>query len=208
MNKRTIIFFLFLFSALCGYSQVSWHTKAGINFSRATESDSDLKLGYQFGIGIDSYFNDHWGIQPSLILISKGYKKKGEYFDYESPLSKYNMTENRIYIEIPIMLTYRFNLSNTLKLVLSGGGYASYGIGGKNKNTITSLKDEFKYKESHNTFSDSDGTDRFDTGLSTGTTFEYKNRYTIGLIGEWGLTSNIGNFSKNQTYGLNVGYKF
>ncbi|WP_080905135.1 porin family protein [Parabacteroides sp. Marseille-P3160] len=223
MNKRVFVFLLFLFPALPGYSQVSWHAKAGMNFSRVSGwKNSDLKPGYQFGVGLDHYFNDHWGLQPSLMLISKGYKASGiryivnghveygeqpENIDFE-PYASYKMTENRIYFEIPVMLTYRFNISNNIKLVISGGGYAGYGIGGKLKEDDTLFKDGITRKTKTNTFYSGGGPERFDTGIAAGTTLEYNNKYTLGLIGEWGLKSTLGDYLKNQTYGLNIGYKF
>ena len=168
----------------------------------------NLKPGYQFGVGMEYFFTNHWGVQSSLMMISKGYKSEGEYNypdDWEVPAKKYDVTDNRVYLEIPVMLAYRFNISGGVNLVLNGGGYISYGITGKHKNKIT-MKDDTKADDKYNTFSG--GTEKFDTGLGAGATFEFKNKYTIGLIGEWGLRSLIGNYSKNQTYGLNIGYKF
>ena len=209
MSKKGITILMFLFSVLSVHSQLSWNAKAGINLSNVTVWEGvDMKLGYQFGVGMDYYFNDHWGIQPSLMLISKGYKDKG---DYSYPcnwddvrLKSYNITENRVYLEMPVMLAYRFNVADNMKLVLNGGGYVSYGIAGKYKNEDT-LEDDSKTKESNNTFSD--GMEKFDAGIGAGITFEYKNKYTIGLIGEWGLKKIVAN-TKNRTYGLNIGYKF
>jgi len=87
----------------------------------------DMKRGYQFGVGIDYYFTDSWGIQPSLMIISKGLKDKGdtcvgdrEVYGFYYPNAFYNWTINRMYIEMPVMLAYRFNVSNTMKLILNG----------------------------------------------------------------------------------------
>ena len=207
MNKKNIVLLLFLLPAIYGYGQISWNIKAGTNLSNITTiGDTDIKLGYQLGVGADYFFNDNWGIQPSLMLVSKGYKKKGNYYipPQEDPFElKYDRTENRIYAELPIMLAYRFNISNNIKMILNGGGFVSYGIGGKLKNKIIQ-EDGSVEKESSNTFSH---VDKFDTGIGAGTSFEYKNRYIFGLTGEWGLKPVFGD-SKNQTYGLNIGYKF
>lgn len=209
MNKKVTIVLLFLFSAFYSYSQLSWNAKAGMNLSRVTGyEDVDLKPGYQFGVGMDYFFTGHWGIQSSLMLISKGYKTKGNYnYPDEGDIiaDKYDRTDNRVYIELPVMLAYKFNITDQINLVLSGGGYVSYGIAGKHKNKIT-IRDGSKITDKYNTFSER--TEKFDTGLGAGATLEFKNKYTIGLIGEWGLKSTIGDFSKNQTYGLNIGYKF
>ena len=221
MNKKIIVTVLLLFLALNGYSQVSWNVKAGMNVSRITNfGDLGLKPGYQFGVGMDYFFTDHWGIQPSLMIISKGYKDKGDYYagyieeyGYYMPNAFYNHTINRIYVEMPIMLAYRFNVSHTVKLVLNGGGYVSYGIGGKEKFNVTLFEDGSTEKTNGSSFSER--THKFDFGLGAGTALEYKNRYTVSLFGEWGLKNTYKPVypqstikESNQTYGLNIGYKF
>jgi opacity protein-like surface antigen len=220
MNKKIIAVVLFSFSALNGYSQLSWNVKAGMNVSRVTNwyDETDLKPGYQLGAGMDYFFTDHWGVQSSLMLISKGFKTKGDYYrhfgDPIEPLPSgwsFKDTQHRIYVEMPVMLAYRFNVSNSIKFVLSGGGYIGYGIAGKYKCTSI-YEDGSEHKDSFNTFSPPFGPhgysiEKFDFGIGAGMAFEYKNRYTIGLIGEWGLKKIVG-VSKNQSYGLNVGYKF
>ncbi|MDR2920369.1 MAG: PorT family protein [Tannerella sp.] len=211
MNKKGFILLMFLFSTFYGHSQLTWNVKAGMNLSRVTndQMDIDLKPGYQVGAGMDYFFNDHWGIQSSLMLISKGYKSKGDYNyppAWEAPAKTYDRTENRVYIELPVTLAYKFKIAAHINLILSSGGYISYGIAGKHKNNIT-LKDGHTATDKYNTFA-KNTTDKFDTGIVGGATLEFRNKYTIGLVGEWGLKSAIGDFSKNQTYGLNIGYKF
>jgi len=203
MSKKGITVLLFLFSVLSVHSQLSWNAKAGMNLSNVTDwDDVDMKLGYQFGVGMDYYFNDHWGIQPSLMLISKGYKDKGDYSypsDWEGDVEykSYKSTENRVYLEMPVMLAYRFNVADNMKLVLNGGGYISYGIAGKYNKTYTFV-DGSGFEDKADTFSGDK--EKFDTGVGAGITFEYKSRYTVGLIGEWGLKKVIRN-TQNRTYG-------
>jgi len=75
MKKKLATILLLLLVSLSGYSQMSWKVKAGVNISDITNWElADYKPGYQFGVGMDYYFNDHWGIQPSIMLISKGFK--------------------------------------------------------------------------------------------------------------------------------------
>ena len=197
MKKKIITILLFLFSACYGYSQLSWNAKAGMNLSRITNyGEVNMKPGYQFGVGMDYYFTNHLGIQPSLMIISKGYKDKNEIYvgDFEDgyggyyPNASYNQTLNRIYIELPVMLAYRFNVSGAMKLVINGGGYVSYGIGGKCHYKIA-YKDGSTEMANGSSFSER--TQKSDFGLSTGTALEYKNRYTLSLFGEWGLKKHI-----------------
>lgn len=199
---KYIIFFVLLVSSISMFSQVSWNAKAGMNMSKVTnQSNSDMKIGYQFGAGIDYYFNKHWAVQSSLLLITKGYKRdyslllKGEEINYSA-------NDNRVYLELPISLAYKFSLSEDFKLVINGGGYISYGITGKYVNRVKQYP-QSNIKE--NTFSS--GTEKFDAGLTAGSTLEYLDKYTLGLIVDMGLKDSMGN-AKNRTYGVNLGYKF
>ena len=208
MKKKLATILLLLLVSLSGYSQMSWKVKAGVNISDITNWElADYKPGYQFGVGMDYYFNDHWGIQPSLMLISKGYKIKGDYppfINKSEQLKSYDITDNKVYVELPLLLTYRFNVSGKYKLIFSGGGYVGYGIAGKTKNTAT-LLDGSTRKEKMDSFSE--GVEKFDTGLAAGATLEYKVKYSIGLSSDFGLQSTQSTF-KNRTYGLTFGYRF
>lgn len=208
--KKTIIASMLVLFTFAAHSQVSWNAKAGINMSRATsKGEVEMKPGYQFGIGADYFFNDHWGVQSALILISKGFINKGEYYfppQIENPqkLKSYDETENRVYIDLPVSLAYRFHISDNVRLIFNGGGYISYGIAGKFTNKMTHEDGSVtKYKLD----SFRDGIRKFDTGLTAGSSVEINNKYVIGLFGEWGLRSVVRQ-SKNQTYGISLGYKF
>jgi len=210
MKKKLITTLLLLLVCLSGYSQISWNAKAGINISNIINwGDVDFKPGYQVGVGMDYYFNDHWGIQPSLLLISKGFKDKGDYYfppfmENSEKLKSYDITNNKVYVELPLLLTYRFNVSEKLKLIFSGGGYIAYGIAGKSKNTNTLLDGSTK-KDKVDSFSA--GVEKFDTGLAAGAALEYNDKYSIGLSSDFGLRSTEARF-KNRTYGLTFGYRF
>ena len=210
MKKKLITTLLLLLVCLSGYSQISWNAKAGINISNIINfGDVDFKPGYQVGVGMDYYFNDHWGVQPSLLLISKGYKDKGDYYfppfmENSEKLKSYDITDNKVYVELPLLLTYRFNVSEKFKLIFSGGGYIGYGIAGKSKNTNTLLDGSTK-KDKVDSFSA--GVEKFDTGLAAGAALEYNDKYSIGLSSDFGLKSTQARF-KNRTYGLSFGYRF
>jgi len=212
MKKKLITTLLLLLVCLSGYSQISWNAKAGVNISNIINfGDVNFKPGYQFGVGIDYYFNDHWGIQPSLMLISKGYKIKGDNFNsfysaqyINQELMFYDITDNKVYVELPLLLTYRFNVSEKFKLIFSGGGYIAYGIAGKSKNMNTLLDGSTK-KDKVDSFSA--GVEKFDTGLAAGAALEYNDKYSIGLSSDFGLRT-IDGRDKNRTYGLTFGYRF
>lgn len=206
MKHLRELLFLCLFAILPFSSVgqiVTWQLKTGVNMSKETGITSvQFKPGYQIGAVMNYSLNDHWSLQPSLLLISKGYKAKGNYPE-KFGMKSYDVTSNRIYVELPLMLSYQFNTSHSSKMRLAAGGYVAYGIGGKHLNKQT-LNDDTVVDNKADSFSKN--SERFDAGLATEISYIINEKYAIGAFANWGLTKNTG--SRNQTYGINIGYIF
>lgn len=180
--------------ALAGFSQVKWDAKFGMNFSNMTKIDESKALpGFTLGVGMDYGFNENWSLQSGLMISSKGFKFK-EYIWKD----KYRP----IYLDIPILAAYKFNISDNTKFVINAGPYLAIGLGGKNKET-----DEEDIK-----LFDKDGYDwkRFDLGIQYGIGLELSDRYLINLTGQNGFISPVdgGDDPKNMTFSIGVGYRF
>ena len=106
---------------------------------------------------------------------------------------------NAYYLELPVMGAARFNVADNTNLVVSAGPYLAYGVAGKAKDGVESVK----------TFSDK-GLDfkRFDAGLGVGVALEF-GRIIAGLDGQFGLVD-VQSFTnpKNMNFSIVVGYKF
>lgn len=180
--------------ALAGFSQVKWDAKFGMNFSNMTKIDESKALpGFTLGVGMDYGFNENWSLQSGLMISSKGFKfKEGDWKDKYRP----------IYLDIPILAAYKFNISDNTKFVINAGPYLAIGLGGKNKET-----DEEDIK-----LFDKDGYDwkRFDLGIQYGIGLELSDRYLINLTGQNGFISPVdgGDDPKNMTFTIGVGYRF
>ena len=180
--------------ALAGFSQVKWDAKFGMNFSNMTKIDESKALpGFTLGVGMDYGFNENWSLQSGLMISSKGFKfKEGDWKDKYRP----------IYLDIPILAAYKFNISDNTKFVINAGPYLAIGLGGKNKET-----DEEDIK-----LFDKDGYDwkRFDLGIQYGIGLELSDRYLINLTGQNGFISPVdgGDDPKNMTFTIGVGYLF
>ena len=179
--------------ALAGFSQVKWDAKFGMNFSNMTKIDESKALpGFTLGVGMDYGFNENWSLQSGLMISSKGFKfKEGDWKDKYRP----------IYLDIPILAAYKFNISDNTKFVINAGPYLAIGLGGKNKET-----DEEDIK-----LFDKDGYDwkRFDLGIQYGIGLELSDRYLINLTGQNGFISvDGGDDPKNMTFTIGVGYRF
>lgn len=186
--------------ALAGFSQVKWDAKFGMNFSNVTKySDTKALPGFHLGVGMDYGFSENWSLQSGLLISSKGYKiKEGEYKETNRP----------IYLDIPILAAYKFNISDNAKLVINAGPYLAIGLGGKAK--WDGDDEDMKL------FKGEDGIDapckRFDLGLQYGIGVELSEHYLVNFTGQHGFIS-PNNWDeledyKNMTFSIGVGYRF
>lgn len=175
--------------ALAGFSQVKWDAKFGMNFSNMTKLDDAKALpGFNLGVGMDYGFSESWSLQSGLMISSKGYKYDG-------------FKARPIYLDIPILAAYKFNISDNTKFVINAGPYLAFGLGGKAKDDNFDLK-LFK--------SDEGDCKRFDLGIQYGIGLELSDRYLINLTGQNGFISPVdgGDDPKNMTFTIGVGYRF
>lgn len=181
--------------ALAGFSQVKWDAKFGMNFSNMTKAEGTKALpGFNLGVGMDYGFSENWSLQSGLMISSKGYKVK----DYAKV--------RPIYLDIPILAAYKFNISDNTKFVINAGPYLAFGLGGKNK--VDGID------ESEKVFGDN-GWNRFDLGIQYGIGLEIGDHYLVNLTGQNGFISPFdypdgydGDKPKNMTFSIGVGYRF
>lgn len=200
--KKSILFFLFIFVSVAGFSQVTWNAKVGMNISNYTgDADMNAKVGFKIGGGLEYAFDNTWSLHPSLFLSTKGAKESAS-FDGVSG----SVTINAVYLELPIMGAARFNVANNTNIVVSAGPYLACGVGGKTKGKASILG--YSGSGKVDTFGDN-GFDRFDAGLGVGVAAEF-GRIIVGLDGQFGLVKVVsGDGSpKNLNFTIGVGYKF
>ena len=111
---------------------VQFGIRAGLNMAgMAYEEDNvtvstDNKTNWHVGIIADIPMMESLYVQTGLYLQNKGYKEKEG--DYE-------LTANPMYLEIPVLASYRYNFSDAAQLQINVGPYFAYGVGGKIKET-------------------------------------------------------------------------
>ena len=188
--KKGLIFVLFALVSIVSYSQISWNAKVGMNMSNFTgDMDTDMRIGFNVGVGMEYQFSDMWSIQPSLMFTQKGAKQD-------------EVKMNPMYLEIPVLAAARFAIADNQNIVVKAGPYFAFGIAGKCK--IGDEKIDF--------FGDGDdqfGANRFDAGLGVGVAYEI-NKFFIDLSGEFGLAklADGDGAPKNMNFSIGVGYKF
>jgi hypothetical protein len=218
MKKILMLTFIVMVSTVT-IAQISWSVRAGINLSSFTGlngQDKDnlkTKLGYQFVFGMDYALNEKFSIQPSLLFITKGAR-----FSYTNQNEKYKASINPMYIDLPVLVAYKFYLAEKSKLAISAGPYVAYGNGGKWEREYTSSGVTIKYHkdvfgnrkefEAGNVYTDRP----IDFGLCTGIALEY-HHYLVGINASWGFVKFAGNeynnsAVKNVCYSFSTGYIF
>jgi len=171
--------------------------RVGLNFGNVAMDDfsTDAKVGFHLaGVYERQLFaTTPLFLETGLALTQKGYK-----LEMGGESSKSNMW----YLEVPVMVNYKFAVNEEWTLYPSAGIYYALGIGGKTKikEGGASLKGD--------TF---DGYQRSDLGLRIGFTADWKRYqvsagYSIGLLDvadDVDLTE-----VKTRTFFVTVGYRF
>ncbi len=203
--------------------KISFGFRGGINFSSFAEEDNEdskNRITYSAGLIMDIPVMSNVYIQPGLFLSNKGSKYEAKYSDEEYE-TKDEMSINLAYLQMPILISYRYALSDGLKWNFDFGPYFAYGIAGNVEYKYTTYDGETEVEEdSFDAFTkgndnddDNMGLNRFDAGLCFGTGLFFGKAY-IGIQYELGLT-NIANKDawddysiKNRNLLISIGYNF
>ncbi len=170
--------------------------KGGINLSTLSMKDipnPDSKVGFNLGLTVDYELGQRVYLLTGLEINTKGGKWK---------LYELKASINQVYLQLPIHVGYKFEITESTKLVLHAGPYLAYGIGGKSKL-------EFEGQEEKEDTFGSDGLKKFDVGIGLGFGVEF-NQMCLGLGYDLGLYNISGEeeSAKNRNFYLSIGYKF
>lgn len=184
--KKIILMASFVLSIVAVNAQLSWTVRAGANVSGIENSDSQMKIGWKIGAGMDYSFSKLFSLRPMLYYTTKGctYGKSTMGFSPDQTL-KLN------YLEMPILGSFHFSLGQNTSLTANAGPYLGYRI------SRTPSHTELKYNN-------------FDMGANAGLDFIIK-KIVIGAEAQYGFV----NLAKTNTrdlhninYSLTLGYKF
>lgn len=185
---------------------VKWGVRAGVNFANSSFSSGDYSVtpdsrtSFHVGVVADFPLMESLYIQSGLFLQNKGCKMSDD--DEE-------ITYKPMYLEIPILASYRYNFNDATQLQVNFGPYFGYGIGGK-------IKDEYDGdSEEADIFGDDGILKRFNCGLQVGAGITFASHIYLGVAYQFGL-SNIYNsedddsdFSiKDKNWMISLGYNF
>ncbi len=192
---------------------VTFGVKAGLNvanFSGDVE-DLDSRAAFHAGVTVDIPIVQSIAIQTGLLFSSKGAK-----FSYEDDEESEELKFKPMYLEIPILASYRYNFNESTQLQVNFGPYFAVGVGGKVKEEYVNKYwgDETEEGEL-DFFGDEDdeesmGMKRFDAGLQIGAGVTFLKHINVGLAYQFGLANmwREEGSVKNRNFMLSVGYLF
>ena len=185
--RRIIITLCFVLTTLAGMAQspFSFHAKAGIGTSNfwGKHSNSETKMAYKVGVGVEYTLNRTWVVQSALEFVSIGGKDEIGYVG--------NANMNELYLQLPVMMAARLHLGKDYHISLGFGPYIACGIGGKTSGEVfREYSDNGNYHFKLDTFGSMQnqnmGNIRFDTGIVIGLMFEY-HKFMFGADVQLGL---------------------
>ena len=183
---------------------VQFGIRAGLNMANvALKEDggsgsysTDSHANWHVGVIADMPLMQSLYVQTGLFLSTKGYKVEGGDED-----EKWKETANPMYLQIPVLASYRYNFSEATQLQFNVGPYFAYGLGGKIKETDTY---EGETEEVKNDFfgdkEDAANYKRFDCGLQIGLGFTFAKHYYVGAAYEFGFV----NFAAKDSEGGSI----
>ena len=203
--KRKILILLVLFTSTSASAQVAWNIKVAGGYTMFTGGSDlgDMKgtMVGKVGLGMEMTLTRDLSFMPSLEFAMKGAK-----WSFSDNYGTQDETYSLAYIQLPILLGYRLNLSKSWNMNLKAGPYFAYGVKGNVKLEHNCKKTN--YTEEGDLFSDL-GMGKFDFGVDVGIDFE-NHRFVIGLEYEKGFSSLSYNDASvtNQAMYASIGFKF
>lgn len=211
--------------------KIAFGVRAGVNINSLSYSgdDSDYddlksRAGFHVGAVMDWNVAGDFYIQPGIYFTTRG--AKNEYSDSDVDYSyKYTEKLNMSYLQIPVLASYRFPVSDAVKIDINVGPYVAIGLGGKVKveETETYNGDTDTYSEKYDIFGKSKEDEargdfkRFDAGLRFGAGVNI-HKFYVGVSYDLGLT-NLAHSGdeyrwdkkdkfRNGSFQVSVGYNF
>lgn len=153
-------------------------------------------MGFNAGFILDIPVSKSFYVQPGLYYTQKGFKFDGRKW-WNSPDDIKSCTSTQGYVEMPILASYRYPLTNDIQLQINAGPYAAVRL---NNKVSDEDYDFLRF--------DSGSSGSFDAGLQVGAGILYNKHYYAGVGYEWGFLEQERTDSKNKNLFISIGYNF
>lgn len=200
--KRLLTVVCVAMLTIAASAQITWNVKAGAGVATLWGSGSEGAKPHvvaKIGVGIEKPFSSNFSLMPSLEVALKGVKFENKRYTNDG-IYDLNTTIDLLYVQVPILVAYRFNLSDAWNMTLKAGPYAAYEVYEHTKFSLgsesVSSSNKLEVK-------------KFDAGVDVGFDIEY-HRFVFGVEAEMGFLSLLGNSTdiKNLAFYATIGYKF
>lgn len=197
------------------FTKGQFSVRAGLNVASGSYKSGGYKISLDSKIGFHAGIAYEMPISKTLPLFAEtglyGSSKGGKVDIGDGEVDNYSL----FYLQLPVMVGYKFAIADNIALKPAAGLYFSYGVSGKAKSTYFDDDDKIKTK-SYDVFkNDEDGVQEmkpFDMGLRIGVGADINTKYYVGLGYEIGLANvsgyNDGTTAKINCFTVSVGYNF
>lgn len=183
--KRVFLVVCILLISWNGFSQLKWDVRVGANVSDYSKGETDVRIGWKAGVGVEYAFSDLFALRPSLYYSLKGAAAEGHKFSMNR-----KFTQKLSYVELPVLAVFRFKVTQGFALAVNAGPYFAARVG---KKVAVGGHDARA----------------FDMGVDAGLDF-LVHSFVVGVGAQYGLTGLTGGGGEphNVNYSLTFGYRF
>ena len=182
----------------------SFNVKGGVGLSYLDVGEVTYKLNWKVGAGYEFRLNDLIGIEPSLLINSKGCKTDYDMGQFSSQVKVDNKTINLLYVEVPVMCNFHINDN----WELGAGIYGAYLVDDDLKD-LNSVSVSVAGSSVSVNLDDDSRPNKVDFGAYAVAKYNFENGLFVGLDYSYGFGElSKYNKGKNMTFGALVGFRF
>jgi hypothetical protein len=214
MKKQLLTLVLTAIAAMAFAQKVTYGLKAGINLAKLSivrldnvtvpKQSMQHFIGLNVGAVADISFTK-FSIQPGVIFSQKGFRYPNTQYDQTGkPLFDIPAKIILNYIEIPVNVLYKTDLTKNSAIHVGGGPYVGYGLSARRIMGSTTIKGSFSDKTNPVYYQNPDVGANFLAGVLVADRYLLDVNFGLGL-------ANIGrpNYRiKNRVVGISLGYMF
>lgn len=199
---------------------LSLGVRVGVNTSNRTFSNNYFQqwnvnswgTGVDAGVVFDLNMRDFFTLQPGFFFESRSgnYAYAQNYFEAGESKKFTEMGHYRTYnFTVPLMLSFRFNITESLRWAVEAGPYAQFQLHSSDDDKITVIEPQTSPTDRlHSTTADSNTFDfgaKLGTGLIINRKYSFNVHYLAGFKNAWGDPHSGG---RNKAWTFTLGYDF
>jgi hypothetical protein len=229
---RKLLILLALGSSFAAGAQVSIGPEVGLNISSISGAANTYtnRSGPRFGLSADVKIADNLYLQPGLFYSSKGghttnetnqnlsqlagLSGLGNILDSLGNISQFttltateNITYSINYLQLPVMVVYKFKAGNSGNFFAGVGPYVSWAMDGNYKRSLVSgIAGQSITTNESRAIEKGKDINAIDFGLNVNAGYIHNSGFFCRGFYEMGITDN--GVGKNVSFGLSMGYYF